>query len=168
MAFLLVSDLGVAIGRPVAQNNRHFMLPRSHRGAQALGTKVDAVASFAVRGDARQAVAGCHAVGCPWQVLRVRPRGTRYAGCSGLRTGGLLAPAVAGRRLCSTCRRRTVSHATLRAHLQSRSNDRRLPAHTPGSRRQSHCIVQQDELNGLRLVPWHAHETIVPLPIDAR
>jgi hypothetical protein len=49
VAFLVLGDLGVAIGGDVAHDDRHFVKARSNRCAQSLGTEVDAVAAIAIR-----------------------------------------------------------------------------------------------------------------------
>jgi hypothetical protein len=48
VTLLVLGDLGIAIGRLVAHDNRNLIEPGSHRGAQALGAEVDAVPALTI------------------------------------------------------------------------------------------------------------------------
>lgn len=48
MAFPVLRDLGISIGRQVAHDNRYLMKPGSNCRAQPLGAEVDAVPAIAI------------------------------------------------------------------------------------------------------------------------
>ena len=157
LAFLVLGDLGIAVGTHVAHDDWNFMQSGSDRRAQSLGTEVDAVASFAIRGthDERlQDAALSHVDGEFFEVglgelgtrvvrvfVQACHRNKQWSPVSGtwrVRVGW-------GRVRCRACVRRAVQARCL--HLIIDPLDRRF----------GRCIVQQVELDLLRLVPWHAH-----------
>ena len=106
VALLVLGDLGIGVGRLVADDDRHFRQAGTSAPHASAWRRSGCDDSRAHRRDERRWAAGCRAVGCLPRVRRSRFRGTRCAGCAGLRAGCLAAATGVRRRPCPAAKAR--------------------------------------------------------------